>query len=255
MSSRTELLPFANKGFSHHEACEACGSRDNKGVYRDGSTYCFGCHKYTPPTGRRTMMPQQQQQGVRTVTVRYPNRVNVPNPNRQWLLQYINEDEIDEFFFYDQVTGRHVFAYNEGEEDYFYEARSIESWSSNKSIQSGTRPSLVLGKWKESGIVVIVEDIVSAIKVSRQFGAMPLFGCGMSSLQIAKLTSRPELKYFPVWLDDDKYSWAMHLSRQISYNKPSCVIKTPVDPKACADNVIYDNVMEAYYESLTINAK
>jgi hypothetical protein len=195
----------------------------------------------------------QQQQQVDKPAIRFPNRVNVLGPNRDWLLQYLNDDEIDEFYFYDQVTGRHVFAYNEGEEDYFYESRSIESWSANKSIQSGTKPTLILGKWKETGIVVIVEDLVSAIKVSRQFGAMPLFGSGMSTLQITKLTQREDLKYFPVWLDEDKYSWAMHLSRQISYQKPTCVIKTLVDPKGCTDDVIYNNVMESYYESQQLN--
>lgn len=48
-------------GFVRHEPCEACGSRNNKAVYRDGSTYCFGCETATrgdgeAPTPRKKAM-------------------------------------------------------------------------------------------------------------------------------------------------------------------------------------------------------
>lgn len=237
-------------GFSHHEPCENCGSRNNKGVWLDGGTYCFGCHKFTPPT-RRVM--QQQQTVVTATTRRYNDRVNVGIRNRNYLRKYLTDDEIDEFFFEDQVTGRFVFAHNEGEDDYFYDAQTADRDALNKSVQSGTKPrQLLLGKWKESGICVIVEDLISAIVVGRQFGAMPLFGCHMSSMQIAQLCSVEKIKYLPVWLDDDKYPFGMVLSRLISYHKPSSVIRTDEDAKAQTNNQIYNEVMETFNESLLV---
>lgn len=37
--------------FVRHEPCEECGSKDNKAVYSDGSTYCFGCKATTRGDG------------------------------------------------------------------------------------------------------------------------------------------------------------------------------------------------------------
>lgn len=37
------------QSFVSKAACDACGSKDNAGVYSDGHTYCFGCEAYTPP--------------------------------------------------------------------------------------------------------------------------------------------------------------------------------------------------------------
>ena len=37
--------------FSHHEACDNCGSSDANSVYSDGHKFCFVCHTYTPAEG------------------------------------------------------------------------------------------------------------------------------------------------------------------------------------------------------------
>ena len=39
------MLPrkYRDANFVRHEPCEVCGSRDNKAVYDDGSSYCFSC--------------------------------------------------------------------------------------------------------------------------------------------------------------------------------------------------------------------
>ena len=41
------MLPrkYRDANFVRHEPCEVCGSRDNKAVYDDGSSYCFSCKK------------------------------------------------------------------------------------------------------------------------------------------------------------------------------------------------------------------
>ena len=36
--------------FSHHTSCDSCGSNDANAVYTNGSSYCFACEKWTPPS-------------------------------------------------------------------------------------------------------------------------------------------------------------------------------------------------------------
>ena len=43
--------------FLYHTSCDDCGSRDNKGVYDDGHTFCFSCN--TIKKGVDDLKPQQ----------------------------------------------------------------------------------------------------------------------------------------------------------------------------------------------------
>ena len=43
--------------FLYHSPCDNCGSRDNKAVYDDGHTYCFGCQQYKKENGE---LPKKQ---------------------------------------------------------------------------------------------------------------------------------------------------------------------------------------------------
>ena len=36
--------------FSHHTSCDECGSSDARAVYTNGSSYCFACESWSPPT-------------------------------------------------------------------------------------------------------------------------------------------------------------------------------------------------------------
>ena len=40
-----------SNNFLYHSPCDNCGSRDNKAVYDDGHTYCFGCNEYKKQNG------------------------------------------------------------------------------------------------------------------------------------------------------------------------------------------------------------
>lgn len=46
-----------------HVSCPACGSKDNRAVYPDGHSYCFGCEAYTPPTDGATPITQALKPG------------------------------------------------------------------------------------------------------------------------------------------------------------------------------------------------
>lgn len=77
--------------------------------------------------------------------------------------------------------------------------------------------------------VVLVEDIVSGIKVSRHTGCLCLFGSHLSAVG-AKFVSG--FDHVTIWLDPDKYMEAIELSQKLSlFVKTVDVIYSEQDPK------------------------
>ena len=54
--------------FTHHEPCTTCGSSDARGVYADGTSYCFSCTTYFPADGTGRS-PDDGAEGVVTAPV------------------------------------------------------------------------------------------------------------------------------------------------------------------------------------------
>jgi twinkle protein len=46
--------------FSHHTSCDDCGSSDGRAVYTNGSSYCFACESWSPPTNGGDYTPPKQ---------------------------------------------------------------------------------------------------------------------------------------------------------------------------------------------------
>jgi len=176
-------------------------------------------------------------------TDHYPNRLPVRSytcaPNYLWLAtKYgLTDDEIDENFFYAPLSDRHVYCHKDSEGDEFFEARSVSSRAVPKSQQYGNKPTVFMGKYEEQKTLVIVEDIISAIKVGRQYGAMPLFGAFLSARQMAEI-GRLKLDRVIVWLDCDKYTLGMKYAKDLGILVPSVAIQTYEDPKFFNDEVI-----------------
>jgi hypothetical protein len=171
--------------------------------------------------------------------------VGLPHENRAWLLQWLSEDEIDQFFQYDNFSRRHVFAHNLGEDDEYLELRSVNKFDYPKVRAYGEKPTILFGPWKETGIVVLVEDIVSAIKVGRSFGAMPMFGSYLSPERMSKLAKKDAIKHFCVWTDEDKWSTSIYLSRTLSVLRPSVSLYSERDPKYHNNSEIKSKVSDA----------
>lgn len=170
--------------------------------------------------------------------------------NRTWLQQYLSDEEITEHFYYDPVSCRHVFSCptDKGDDELFYEARTVYANIKPKTIHTGKKPTKFwLGPWHDTGTLVIVEDIVSAIKVSRHFGAVPLFGCYLSAEQMASMTREPAIESIVIWLDSDKFPIAQEYAKTLSlaWQKPVSVVFTEDDPKALNDVILTTKVLEA----------
>lgn len=92
--------------------------------------------------------------------------------------------------------------------------------------------------------IILTEDLISAIKVGRQFTSVPLFGSNLSLERIMRLSKLT--KQVVIWLDDDKYSQAMTYRNRAAQFIPNVhVLRTPKDPKDYNDDAIYMYITNA----------
>ena len=221
--------------YVEHKPCPSCGSRDNLAVYTDHE-YCFGCghiifYGYHP---RRILEVKQTEEKI----VSLPEDIQpyIPAIADAWLKQYeLTQNEL--------LVNRVVWS-----EDrnllvfpYFDDKNYLYGWQGRyfgtnpkhpKWIGHGNfkKTAAIYGKSKEH--IVVVEDIISCIKVSRITGCLPLFGSFIDLNKICKINSQWKPNKFFLWLDKDKMKESYLYSN--SLNKlgiPSEVITTHEDPK------------------------
>lgn len=95
------------------------------------------------------------------------------------------------------------------------------------------------------GPVVLVEDIVSAIKVGRYACSMPIFGSSVTVKQ--RIRMRGITKEVIIWLDPDKYKEANTMASAFALQGITTkVVYSDADPKACTDKLIQDAVREMH---------
>jgi hypothetical protein len=112
--------------------------------------------------------------------------------------------------------------------------RSHHQTDENPCIQQEGEPTTHVGN--AINTLCMVEDSLSAIKVSRAIDAAPLFGSSINNDKLNKLVKEYQLIY--VWLDSDKYEQAQLIAGRIKMlGKLSRVIYTKLDPKYC--NIIF----------------
>jgi hypothetical protein len=132
-----------------------------------------------------------------------------PTANRTWLRQFLSDKEITNNFEYVPSMQRHVWVADLKEEGWFCDGRSMLP-GVPKNIQLGPKPFFpIWNSEDETNTLVIVEDIVSAIKVSRKFSCMPLFGSYCRPSWVAKILADKYWRSIVVWLDNDKTEEAL----------------------------------------------
>lgn len=214
--------------FVKHEPCPKCGSRDNLARYSDGAAYCFGCH-YVEKPDRLRFKPSFDGRNTPQEPVPADLTVQIAPPNLKWLQQYLTNDEIEQNFKYSPARKRHIFIAGS-----FWEERSVIA--SPKSICHGTRPFLLHGAHHlaSKGILLVVEDVVSAIKVGRHATSICLFGSEMNPDWLVWISKMGQVKEIVFWLDYDKTDEARSLARKMNLLKPGIAtyqytIKDPKD--------------------------
>lgn len=93
----------------------------------------------------------------------------------------------------------------------------------------------------DSNRLVIVEDILSAIKVGRQYNTCALLGTNLDLSSVAYIAGKYD--NVDVWLDNDNRQVKLNqvkLKRKLGAFCNVRVIKTDIDPKLLTDAEIYD---------------
>lgn len=192
--------------FIRHDPCPDCGSRDNLGVWSDGHTYCFGCGYHS---GGRISFEQivKKQEGAGAIPA-LPEDVStyIPDIPYRWLKHCLTDMEIlSHRIGWSQSRESIVFpVFDKQGNLLMWQARYFGSKKDYpKYLTKGLKGDIlhVLGEFP-SNRVVLVEDLLSAIVVSRQENAMPLWG---STIHLRTL--RQLARYYLTvvfWLDADK---------------------------------------------------
>ena len=217
--------------FLRMHPCPKCNSRDNVAEYSDGF-YCFGCG-WKKSKIKRLDEPKK---------VKMANSLtldkNLPKNALKWLLSYnLTQDELQQFYFTEKYGYKMLVLYvNEN----YWVARNLDE--GQKYFSSGEKPYIEYGnKTQKSDILVFVEDIISAIKVGRQYVAVPMLG---SKPKNDWLTHLKKYETIIIWGDRDKATDNIKLCRRLreTLGKNIEVIITDLDPKEYSDKEIKEFV-------------
>lgn len=244
--------------FVKHEPCPKCGSRDNLGRYDDGSAWCFGCHYREPRSGEK--FNPKVIEDERPVLVAHDLCNDFPRHVVEWLARYDVSvaEALKHGWKYSPTWDQLVFVwYDERGLPLFSQARNFRQGAKTKYFNQGT-PADILPIFRklvdsvagaggrsaaQSRTLVVVEDAVSAAKISRQCDAMPCLG---SYLPVKKLTRlKPFYEFLVVWLDEDKLKEAREIAQMAKWiGMSSRVIYTEKDPKEYSDAEIGSYLLE-----------
>ena len=183
------------------ERCPRCSSRgadkngDNLAVYADGHKWCYACG-YIQRGSAIEKLKKQKQVGEAHAYWFIPSSY-MDDVATKWLKKYhLTNEEIERWWFWDE-SGWLVF--NGGA----YQCARNMVGNSPKYLIRGTLKTnwITLGNTSGSS-VVLVEDAVSALKVSRVTSCVPIHNAVISIELLSSLTGK--FKKCIIWLDGDK---------------------------------------------------
>lgn len=243
------------------EACPHCRARgkdrhgDNLAVYSDGHKFCYSCLYFIPSSDRAKIMTQEKHEHYTSVTLPQDAAKEIDTEAALWLAKYdITRDEVTEFKlkWSDDKKWLIFPVYGVNHDLLMYQARTFRG-AQPKYLTFGS-PERVLSIYNQKDKasshtnLVVVEDMVSAIRISRQFSAMPLWGSSISISKIGRLqfTHCDNLIF---WLDYDKRQTSMSLANKArGFGFKSAVIITKQDPKDYSDPEISEFVSPLLYD-------
>lgn len=234
------------------EACPECRklgndrSGDNLAIYSDGHVYCFRCGYHTG----RTKIKLNSETPTSESSLVLPSDVTseLPYGALTWLAKYgINRiDRHRHHIMWSPYWSRIIFPYFDetgliawqgryiGDEETSYQGNGKKpaKWYSKGDIHHIIHPINV-----ENRTAVLVEDIVSAIRVSKHMGAIPIFGSTISKQHFIRL--KHIVDSIVIWLDPDMKSKSIVLSETAKLlGLSSKVVFSERDPKEHSDEEI-----------------
>ena len=245
--------------FVNNEQCPLCQrngrdtSEDNLAVFDDGHKYCFACGYFVPSpktiaaTKEKLIQPKEAtMDGPTTKCLPLPVDISgVLSPTaKRWLLGWgLSLDEQAKFWWSETEQQLIYCVFDVEGHLIFWQARNFNR-DKQKYISSGPLKDHlhILG---HEGPLIIVEDAVSAVKLSREYQSMPLFGSHITKENLIRIRDFGLGKEGQIgfWLDPDKVNESIkyrNQARELGMNAFS-VIGTR-DPKGYNHNEIIELV-------------
>lgn len=255
--------------FLYNGPCSSCGSKDNVSNYDDGSSWCWGCHKYSSAT----VVPwTKNEEEEKTWTLPDDLSTNYPECVLAYAKKYeIQIDELlrENYLWSEKYQSLYALYFSGGTgSPTAANARTFRPVETNtigsisktgrslhKSNVHRRAKYVFLGNKSDifpvfrgnpqqreapnrnQQTLVLTEDALSSLKIGRQMDAMPLLGTSLSmdkTKRIAGLYSR-----CIVWLDRDKFREAWEIATKLKWLGVSTkVVLTDKDPKEYTDSEI-----------------
>lgn len=232
--------------FVCHHPCPKCGSRDNLGEWSDGHKFCFGCGFYIPSernlSNSRPITEEKRDDSDAINHIIGNCTTNLPEKPLKWLKQYgITDNEIQDF----------VYGY-ESERDYLW-FKGVQGHYIGRYFGESPLPRYSTMGGKPSGPLYIghsrygifCEDIISAIKIGRQYTGIPVFGSHIGSETLLEaFRAFPEVG---IWLDYNMKAKVARIAQKghLLTGGRLFRIHTKLDPKCYSDEEIRNIVEKA----------
>ena len=213
--------------FIAFHACDKCGSRDNLAEY-DNGFYCFGCGYKKPKRDLSRFDAIKTPKPYDGITL----EKSLARDHLKWILGYnLTSDELKHFAScHSRTVKGHEMPCN-----LLIFLNTANYWTGRnfnegvKYLSSGVKPYVEYAQ-VESKTLVFVEDVISAVKVSRCAVAVPMLGARVPGdwWQYAKACDRVIL-----WGERDKARENIIQSKRASelIGKPVKNVITENDPK------------------------
>lgn len=224
-----------------HSPCPQCrkNGRDKSGnnlaVYSDGHSWCFSCG-YSEKNGLvnlKNRLSQSKESDKPKISLPSDLTKELPYNVLQWLGQY---DVDQELFSWSPSLQRMIYQVYVENELVFWQGRGFNA-NQSKYYSVGNPNKLLYFKGEKKDTIVVVEDIISALVVSKVECAMPLWGSHIGPDRVRMLSER--FKHLRIWLDKDKaeYSLKTRLNASLYFDSVQSII-TDKDPKYYTMNEI-----------------
>jgi hypothetical protein len=207
--------------FIRQERCPECAkqgrdvSADNLAIYSDGHTHCFSCGYHTFADGIKQFNAKPNP-ATTPLEIALPQDCDVEYPQvaLDWVGQYdLNEfDLLTQSALWSNYRKRLIFPIYDGggaliayQGRYFGNDPKEPKWFGKGNLKDTFN---FIG---EGSPLVLVEDVISAIKVGKLTKAMPLYG-SFISYNVWKRLKLMGFNDICVWLDPDKRKEAVKFS-------------------------------------------
>lgn len=224
--------------------CPSCRKKghdrqgDNLANYPDGSVYCFRCGYYK---NKNSFVAKTAPLTLPKFTLPTDCCTSYPSNILDWVASFdlSKTDLLHNGALWSDSLDRLIFPFWIDGELKGWQARSIKKGEKIKWLAKGNIKDLNIiysggrsvTRWSRETRLFLVEDIISAIKVSKankRILAMPLFGVNFKILQLVKLN----FKEYIIFLDENMHEHSIKKARQMSHYGIHCsTILSKCDPK------------------------